>query len=114
MITFISFVFASSAAAKCACGYTVNSTGDADYALFTDLLETDFLHIQDIAYNDTYSTGWIPQIYNTTAHEDQGPYGMAKEDCNIVPNYIENLYNSRWRCWTAIVGSEPTDRIQRG
>ena len=85
--------FASVAAAKCACGYTVNSTSDANHALFTDLLETDFLHLQDITYNDTYSTGWIPQSYNTTAREDQGPYGMAKEDRNVVPNYMQDRYN---------------------
>jgi hypothetical protein len=105
MNTFLHLItFASAAAAKCACGYTVNSTGDANHALFTDLLETDFLHLQDITYNETYSTGWIPQNYNTTALEDQGSYGMAKEDRNVVPNFIKKQYN--W-AGSGVKGAEP-------
>jgi hypothetical protein len=80
-------------ASNCACGYTVNKTDSNHYALFTDLLETDFLHIQDVTFNSSYDIGWIPQDYNTTAVQDNGPYGMAKESRNLVPNYIDNQYN---------------------
>lgn len=83
----------STAAAKCACGYTVNSTASADYALFTDLLETDFLHLQSVAFNSTYNSGWIPQNYNTSSTTANGPYGMAKETSNLVSNYISNAYD---------------------
>ena len=80
---------ATTATAECACGY---STGSANgYALFTDLLETDFLHVKDITYNDTHDIGWIPQDYNTSATD--GPYGMAKESNNLVPNYIDNKWD---------------------
>lgn len=85
--------FSAKAAAECACGYTVNKTDSDQYALFTDLLETDFLHTRDVAFNGSHDIGWIPQSYNTTAKQDNGPYGMAKELRNLVPNYIENEYD---------------------
>lgn len=83
----------SVAAAKCSCGYTVNSTDSSHYALFTELLETDFLHIKDVTFNNSYDIDWVPQNYNTSAAISDGPYGMAKEASNLVPNYIDDQWN---------------------
>ena len=85
---------AATVGAECACGYTVNGTEIAgQYALFTDLLETDFLYVKDVTYNSSYDIGWIPQNYNTSAALSGGPYGMAKESSNLVANYIDNEWN---------------------
>ena len=75
--------------ADCNCGYTVNSTTSNDYAVFTDLFETDFLHVRDVTFNNSYSTGWEPQDYNTSSANSDGPYGMAKRSTNLTPNYIQ-------------------------
>lgn len=72
---------------SCECGYTTNTTASPDgFTLFTEILETDFLHERDVAFNDSYSIGWIPQFYNTSAAESQVPYGMARETSNLEPN----------------------------
>ncbi len=41
-----------------------------------------------MTYNTSYSTGWIPQNYNTSANDGSGPYGMAKQSTNLLPNYL--------------------------
>ena len=84
---------AATVSAECDCGYTVNGTDHNNYALFTDLLETDFLHVRDVTFNNSYSIGWEPQNYNTSTIIDEGPLGMAKESRNLVPNYIDDRYN---------------------
>lgn len=41
---------------SCECGYTVNSTnGSSPFALFTDFLETDFLHLYNLVLNPLLS-----------------------------------------------------------
>jgi hypothetical protein len=70
------------------------STQDAHHALFTDLLETDFLHVRSAVPNSSYDIGWIPQNYETSPSETNGPFGMAKESSNVIANYIENQH--RW------------------
>ncbi|CAL3969131.1 unnamed protein product [Diplocarpon coronariae] len=40
--------------------------------VWTDLLETDFLHLDDISKD----TDWSLQNYSVSAHADRGPYGM--------------------------------------
>ena len=75
--------------AECGCGYTISGTLET-FALFTDLLETDFLHVRDVTYNSSYDIGWIPQNYNESASVADGPYGMEKATTNLVPNYIKN------------------------
>ena len=85
--------FVTTITAECACGYTVNRTDGDNYALFTDLFETDFLHVPDVTFNNTYSIGWEPQTYNTSAAVSDGPYGMAKDATNLIPNFIPDRYD---------------------
>lgn len=95
---------ATTAAAHCACGYTVNSTDGDSYALFTDLFETDFLHVQDVNFNTSYTVGWEPQDYNTSASVTDGPYGMAKLSNNLVANFI--LDQQDWK-GPGCIGGDP-------
>ncbi|OAA64262.1 glycoside hydrolase, family 16 [Niveomyces insectorum RCEF 264] len=61
--------FARLAAADCECGYS--ATIDDDVQFFTDLIESDFAHLPDIATN----TDWIRQAFNVTSTVDRGNYG---------------------------------------
>ncbi|XP_014553161.1 glycoside hydrolase family 16 protein [Bipolaris victoriae FI3] len=73
--------------AACECGYSVNSTSDSSYAVFTELLENDFLHTK----TDDFSTvGWRPQQYNMTAQMARGPFGKAMEVGNVLSNPLKD------------------------
>ncbi|GIZ46952.1 hypothetical protein CKM354_001005400 [Cercospora kikuchii] len=66
-------------ATNCPCGYTTPNG-----AFFTDALETDFFHVGDLA-RDTNSA-WIPQAYNVTPGNANGPFGKASRVENVVAN----------------------------
>jgi len=69
--------------ANCECGYTVNST------LYTDLIETDFLHLTNI----TTDTDWQPQNYTVTPALARGPYGKNASLSNVVTNPLKSKYD---------------------
>lgn len=69
--------------ANCECGYTVNST------LYTDLIETDFLHLADI----TTDTDWQAQNYTVTPALARGPYGKNASLSNVVANPLKSKYD---------------------
>lgn len=73
------------ASADCECGYSVNSTTDPSYAVFTDLLETDFLHLQTV----TEDTDWVPQTYNVAVGTG---YNKSSSPANMVQNPTPNRY----------------------
>lgn len=79
-IPFLSFQFAR---ADCECGYTVNST------LYTDLIETDFLHLANI----TDDKDWQPQNYTVTPELARGPYGKNASINNVVANPLQSQYD---------------------
>lgn len=87
----LTLALAAHAAADCACGYTVNKTVEPDYAIFTDMIETDFLHTYDFAYDTAHSIGWIPQTYNQT--NISAPYGQAKMADNVVTNPLASIWD---------------------
>lgn len=90
----LALVFAGKALACCECGYTVNTTNSEYFGLFTDMVETDFLHATNVTYGGIGSTGWIPQIYNMTANQSRGEYGRA----NLLENIIANaLPPDQWK-----------------
>ncbi|KAL9073279.1 MAG: hypothetical protein Q9157_004810 [Trypethelium eluteriae] len=76
--------------ADCACGYAVNSTSAPPNAIFTELFETDFLHLKNLTSNG----GWIPQAYNDSAAVARGPFGKSASLANVVANPILN--KSEW------------------
>ncbi|RYN42486.1 hypothetical protein AA0113_g6691 [Alternaria arborescens] len=69
--------------AACECGYSVNATTDSSYAVFTELMENDFLHTST---DDLKEVGWQPQEYNVTSENARGPFGKSMELTNIVTN----------------------------
>ena len=76
-------LFVSLVRASCECGYAVNST------LYTDLIESDFLHLQNI----TSDTDWVPQDYQTSAALARGPYGKNASLNNVVTNPLKSQYD---------------------
>ena len=77
------------ARATCDCGYSVNSTSALPNAVFTELLESDFLHLENISSND----GWIPQAYNVSAIAARGPLGKSASLANVAANPISNQFD---------------------
>lgn len=69
--------------AACECGYSVNKTTDATFALYTELMENDFLHTktENISRN-----GWQAQEYNVSSEAARGPYGKQFFVENIQTN----------------------------
>ena len=82
-ISFCAVLFAALVRSDCECGYTVNST------LYTDLIETDFLHLQNI----TTDTDWQGQDYTVSAELARGPYGKNASTSNIVGNPLKSQYD---------------------
>lgn len=73
--------------AACECGYSLNKTSDADHAVFTELLENDFLHTTT---DDFRTVGWQPQVYNVSAKNARGPFGKDMELRNIISNPLKD------------------------
>ncbi|KAJ5201508.1 glycoside hydrolase family 16 protein [Penicillium cinerascens] len=69
----------------CECGYSVNSTS-SQHQVFTDLIESDFLTIQDIFHD----TDWQIQEYATPHGTDAGPFGMNMTGANVISNPLKD------------------------
>ena len=86
-LSFLSFFIISRSVqfvrADCECGYTVNSV------LYTDLIETDFLHLANI----TGDTDWQPQNYTVTPELARGPFGKNASLSNVVANPLKSQYD---------------------
>lgn len=63
---------------ECECGYVVDNT------LYTDLLESDFLHA------DSVTGDWQAQEYTVTPDVSRGPYGKHASPNNVVSNPTKN------------------------
>lgn len=69
--------------ADCQCGYTVDDT------LYTDLIETDFLHLPNITTN----TDWQAQNYTVTPELARGPYGKKALVENALANPLKSQFD---------------------
>ena len=71
------------AVAYCECGYTTQITVGSvtTIYLFTDLIESDFLHIPDVKKD----TDWSIQSYNVTASAARGPFGYVPSFRRVHP-----------------------------
>lgn len=67
------FSVVRSVAGFCECGYgaSISVNGSLQTFLFTDIIESDFLHVPNVAYD----TDWSRQNYSVTAADARGPYG---------------------------------------
>ncbi|RPA76342.1 concanavalin A-like lectin/glucanase [Ascobolus immersus RN42] len=70
------------AVADCECGYSVNATDSEHYAVFTDLLESDFTSLSSI----TADTDWRPQEWKMDALKSRGQFGRSTEVENVISN----------------------------
>lgn len=78
--------------ASCDCGYVISSpqTPRHYWLYYSDILETDFLHL----YNITNNQCWSVQGYNITVGKARGQYGKLASPANIVLNPLIN--NETW------------------
>ncbi|GAB7347084.1 hypothetical protein MBLNU459_g3215t1 [Dothideomycetes sp. NU459] len=93
------FLHILTASATCECGYTINaapSTSDQAFTLFTEVFETDFLHLYSLPTStdspSSKAVGWQPQVYNVSAANARGPYGKSAQLENIILNPLA----TRW------------------
>lgn len=75
--------------AACECGYSLNKTSDAEHAVFTELIENDFLHTSAEAL-DMKKQGMQPQVYDVNSKDARGPYGKNFALNNIVTNPLKS------------------------
>ena len=97
-------IFAIHVRSDCECGYTVDSV------LYTDLLESDFLHQTNI----TTDTDWEPQEYNISALIARGPYGKNASLDNVVSNPLKSTDKDNWTGDSKLGGDAGLQLIVRG
>lgn len=85
--------------ADCECGYSINAINSPQYAVYTDLLESDFFHLKDITKN----TDWITNVYLTNP-DAADPYGQNASAANLVDNYIKADYTYTGQ---GVLGGDP-------
>ncbi|KAI1862558.1 hypothetical protein JX265_009272 [Neoarthrinium moseri] len=80
LLAVLGLTFIDPSAANCECGYSVTTGGndeDASTQLFTDLLESDFVHVDYVGADSQGRKGWAAQEYNKSGTDARGPYGEA-------------------------------------
>lgn len=75
--------FVQSIFAFCECGYTISSAAAGSSFSFTDIIESDFLHIKDVSED----TDWSIQGYAVTAQDSRGPYGSVE---SLFPRFASS------------------------
>ncbi|RYP10753.1 hypothetical protein DL765_008021 [Monosporascus sp. GIB2] len=71
----------------CECGYAISNKNEK--VVFTDLLESDFVHLDITDRSGEYGKyGWAAQVFNKSMHDARGPYGEAFTLQNVVSNKI--------------------------
>ncbi|SMQ54522.1 unnamed protein product [Zymoseptoria tritici ST99CH_3D7] len=102
LVPLLAAVTLASALQDCSCGYMVNTTDQEYYAVFTEIFETDFLHVGNLK-KDT-GNSWLPQSYDHSPEASHGPCGKAAGVENVNTNPIHNAWD-----WTGpgIHGQDP-------
>lgn len=79
-----------SALADCECGYAIKT--DDGRAVFSDLLESDFVHLNITDRSKEYGVyGWAAQAFDMTKEEARGPYGELFTVDNVVSSNIPDI-----------------------
>jgi hypothetical protein len=73
--------------ADCECGYSQLINGTS--YVFTDLLESDFLHLANISLD----TDWRRQGFNITPAVARGPYGESLQISQTISNPLVNKFS---------------------
>lgn len=79
MLQFLRRFHTKGCIADCECGYSINS-GNENYTVFTDVLETDFTRQKNIQFDPD----WVPQEWKTPRNASVGPYGRHTRVKNLV------------------------------
>ncbi|KAI1106880.1 glycoside hydrolase family 16 protein [Jackrogersella minutella] len=75
--------------ANCECGYSIITASDNKQYLFTDLFESDFVHLDITDGPQGYGEyGWAPQDFNMSSEVARGPYGELYTPQNVISNNI--------------------------
>lgn len=83
-------LFASDVYANCECGYSITTGDDSSTHVFTDLLESDFLHIDYLGSVSNQGRGWTTQSFNKSAVRARGPFGESFVPSNSKGNLIKD------------------------
>ncbi|KAI4592451.1 hypothetical protein KJ359_011148 [Pestalotiopsis sp. 9143b] len=75
--------------ADCECGYSVVTGDDHSPHVFTDLLESDFVHV-DYVGAGANSHDWAPQTYNMSAEAARGLYGESFVAAQVQTDLVED------------------------
>ncbi|KAI1457078.1 glycoside hydrolase family 16 protein [Annulohypoxylon moriforme] len=77
--------------ADCECGYSIITSSDNKRYLFTDILESDFVHLDITDGSQKYGEyGWARQDFNMSSEVARGPYGESYTPQNVISNNIAN------------------------
>ncbi|OTA60321.1 glycoside hydrolase family 16 protein [Hypoxylon sp. EC38] len=77
--------------ADCECGYSIVTGSDNKRYIFTDLLESDFVHLDLTDEPQSYGEyGWALQEFNMSSEVARGPYGELFTPQNVISNNIAN------------------------
>jgi hypothetical protein len=98
--------FALRVLADCECGYSA-TVGSTDH-IFTDILETDFLHLSNVSLD----TDWVRQNYSVSAVKARGSYGENATVGNVLSNPL--IDNSSWSGAGELAGDAGLQLFVRG
>ncbi|KAI1384677.1 glycoside hydrolase family 16 protein [Hypoxylon trugodes] len=85
------FVLTNFVLADCECGYSITTAAGNQRYIFTDLLESDFVHLDITDGTQSYGEyGWAAQNFNMTSEVARGPYGESFSPQNAMSNNIDN------------------------
>ncbi|KAF7543686.1 hypothetical protein G7046_g9947 [Stylonectria norvegica] len=68
------------ASSLCECGYSATLPNVSEPVVFTEMMETDFTRVQDMAH----SPDWVRQQFNVSAKAGRGVYGKMFMPDNVV------------------------------
>ena len=78
----------------CPCGLTVDLLSAPNTtALFTDIFETDFLHLPSVRPTHAFDPGWRPQNYDQPPQFPRLYYGLAKRVANVVARPLARAWD---------------------
>ncbi|OTB04957.1 glycoside hydrolase family 16 protein [Hypoxylon sp. CI-4A] len=82
-------IFANIVLADCECGYSITTSPDDKPYVFTDLFESDFIHLNIVEKADGEGGyGWAPQEFNMSNEVARGPFGESYTPQNVISNII--------------------------
>lgn len=76
--------------AFCECGYSLNKTSDQEFAVFTELIENDYLHTDT---DNLTEVGWRPQAYNMSKEDARGYFAKYMFVENVEPNPLKDKFS---------------------